>query len=262
MCRRCIGYGTVTMRSGSISISIPTMTKDLAATFRNASNEQAAMRPSVVVDVRFHNFSASLEFEAWLNLYKIFDFFFLGGSQEIRGIDIVEVLQLGLFIDLTIVFRYMAYSPIEFFFGFNFTVEDGAGATLDLVNRDHPTIDLFDRTKFHHYPFRVSYDAILSINQTVSFRPAIRFGLEVAKVKIDEVELFVDVLRWTLSVALCKNLDDRCAPTNSTAKGQPLHILVKSIIQTDVVFGVLIKVGLIDVNPNAFLTIVPITDTQ
>ena len=233
-CASCVGTGTLAISSGNISLKtgLEGILGSLTGSSNMATKDLAA---AADIDIVFNGFQAQFEFETSIQLTETFTFHLFETPVGFPGFSIPGLFSIGPAFDPTIVAQLTLFQPLSFTYGFNFTVPDGSGWNVDLVDNTKSTMTGFNNVQFEALPFTV-LDFTPGLNVSLSFRPVISIGVNVLTIQVDPVTVFADVPKFNVGLVPLTDVDNNCAKVAAPGTGAN-HLQVSTDFVVDVGVG-------------------------
>ena len=155
------------------------------------------------------------EFETDVYASKEFTVSMVPGGITISPLQIQGILSIGPKIDPTLVFKFDSEDPLSFSYGFEYTMPDGAGVEVNLLDPKSSKTDKFDQMHFNALPFSTTAKEVAAsgLNYSIAFRPVFSVGVTVLEKEIEPFEMMFDVPKVSGNIAIAQNVDETCAAT-------------------------------------------------
>ncbi|MCJ1401528.1 hypothetical protein MMC11_004743 [Xylographa trunciseda] len=224
--------------------------EDFDGEFPNRFNRILARQSTVTVKgkqcadifIVFNNFTAEFEFETSIQLTQSFNFHILGEAGiGIPGFSIPGFFSIGPNSDPLIVAMIQLSQPVSFSYGFNFSVPDGSGFQIDMVNLANSQSMGFDSTAFTALPFTL-LNFTPGVNVSIAFRPVIALGVNVLDIDLDPVTVFADIPKNVVGLVPLTNVDDNCVPLAVNSTGGSEHVRLSSDFVLDLGVGAMAQI--------------------
>ncbi|MCJ1249637.1 hypothetical protein MMC30_006863 [Trapelia coarctata] len=253
-CVSCVGQGTLTLAEGNVTLKNE-VSGILGSIFNPKPNPTIAdLASNADITVIFNNFMASFEFETSIQFSETFNYHILGpAGVGFPGFSIPGLFSIGPSFDPLIVAQLQLFQPVSFTYGFNFSVPDGSGFQIDMIDLANSQKIGFDATTFTPLPFAL-LNFTPGVNVSIAFRPVISIGVNLLSIDIDPVTVFADIPKYVVGLVPLANVDDNCQPLATNATGGGEHLRLSSDFVLDL--GVGAKVQL--TTAIAFMPSIPI----
>ncbi|MCJ1383388.1 hypothetical protein MMC17_006501 [Xylographa soralifera] len=252
-CVACVGTGTVTLAAGNITL-ISGVESILDSLINPTVSDLAS---SADISIVFNNFTAEFEFETSIQLTQSFSFHILGEDGiGIPGFSIPGLFTIGPNFNPVIVAMIQLFQPVSFTYGFNFSVPDGSGFQIDMVNLANSQSMGFDSTAFTALPFTL-LNFTPGVNVSIAFRPVIALGVNVLDIDLDPVTVFADIPKYVVGLVPLANVDDNCLPLAVNGTGNGEHVRLSSDFVLDLGVGAMAQIT----DTIAFMPSIPLLTT-
>ena len=148
------------------------------------------------------------------------------------------------------------FQPVSFTYGFNFSVPDGSGFQIDMVNLANSQSIGFDSTAFTALPFTL-LNFTPGVNVSIAFRPVIALGVNVLDIDLDPVTVFADIPKYVVGLVPLANVDDNCLPLSVNATSNGEHVRLSSDFVLDLGVGAMAQIT----DTIAFMPSIPLLTT-
>ena len=148
------------------------------------------------------------------------------------------------------------FQPVAFTYGFNFSVPDGSGFQIDMIDLANSQKIGFDATTFTALPFTL-LNFTPGVNVSIAFRPVVSIGVNVLGIDVDPVTVFADIPKYVVGLVPLANVDDNCHPLTTNATGGGQHLRLSSDFVLDLGFGAMVQLT----TAIAFVPSIPILST-
>ncbi|MCJ1396360.1 hypothetical protein MMC18_009250 [Xylographa bjoerkii] len=237
-CVACVGTGTVTLAAGNVTLI--SGIESILGSLTNSSVSDLAS--SADISIAFNNFTAEFEFETSIQLTQAFSFHILGEDGiGIPGFSIPGLFTVGPSFNPLIVAAIQLFQPVSFTYGFNFSVPDGSGFQIDMVNVANSLSSGFDSTAFTALPFTL-LNFTPGVNVSIAFRPVIELGINVLDIDLDPVTIFADIPKYVVGLVPLANVDDNCLPLAVNGTGIGEHVRLSSDFVLDLGVGAVTQI--------------------
>ncbi|KAL1953499.1 hypothetical protein VTO42DRAFT_2752 [Malbranchea cinnamomea] len=229
-CKKCSLEGEIDLSAGTFEFE---EVDDFIDGINNTINFFKHGAVQLDVDGLFAHIELALEFDWSVGL---FNYSVPLPTIPMSPFSIPGVAEFGIIFNPQILINLDLNQAMEFSYGFNMSVPDNSGFTIDIGDLGNSSITGFGDTTFHALPFQSS-EGITSLVFTLSFSPEILLGVRSSIGKVNGgVGAFFNLPSVTVNVTQLDGVDHNCEPVAETedesedSEGDDLESVIDNLI--------------------------------